>query len=166
MSQDVFNNDVYVNGALGAKTFTPPAGSVADAGIQALAGVQASKLQHQYQPCYKQDLGAIVASVTSAMIHIVRGATGVIVTFSAALHTACLGAATVTVDLKKNGTTCLSAVISFGSGDAAYAVKSATLTVTALAQNDVLEVVVVATAGGGTIGQGLGVVPTIREDAQ
>jgi len=55
----------------------------------------------------------------------------------------------------KNGTTILSATADFSSSDAARAVKTGTLSVTSYADGDVFEVVITATAGGGTLGTGV-----------
>lgn len=128
-------------------------------------GVQASKLQHQYEPVYSQAFGAAVITERRA-VHLVRGATGSCDRFAANLKQACTGGATITVDLQKNGVSILAAVISFSSADVgSYVTKTAVVTTQPTVVNDLVEVVVTATVGGGTLGQGLAAVPRLREDA-
>jgi hypothetical protein len=76
-----------------------------------------------------------------------------------------VGGATVTVDVKKNGATVLSSVITLDSGNTARIMENGTLSGTTLAAGDFLEAVIVATAGGGTIPTGLLVQVIIDEDA-
>lgn len=141
-----------------------PSECVGNADIEEDAGIEASKIEHPIRHTYAQAMGAVVASVTKVGVHISR-ATGTIVSFEAALTQANVGAATVTVDLKKNGTTCLTGAISFSSADANYAVKAGTLSVTTFDDDDVFELTIVATAGGGTLAQGLTVHTQLYEDA-
>lgn len=157
--------DLYINGAFSCKTFTPPASSVGNAAIPASAGLSASKLEHRHEKCYGQPGGAISFTEKRA-IHVVYGATATLLAFRAGLITANVGAATVTFDLKKNGTTMLTAVINQTSAQAAYALTAAALASTTLVQGDVLEVVIVATAGGGTLGNGAFADLVLNEDAQ
>ena len=82
MALSVLEGDIYVNGSLVAKTFTAPTSSVSNDAIQASAGISASKLQHQYEPVYSQD-STTDAVVERRVIHIVKGATGSIVSFAA-----------------------------------------------------------------------------------
>jgi hypothetical protein len=93
----------------------------------------------------------------------VHGASATINSFKAGSVTACVGAATITVDLKKNGTSVLSAPITLNSSSTAYVVQSGTVTTTSLVAGDVLEVVVTATAGGGTLGNGVFAVAQVDE---
>ena len=59
--------------------------------------------------------------------HVVVGATGTLRYFAAGNVSPLTGAATIAVDLKKNGTTVLTGTITLDSGDAAYAVVEGTL---------------------------------------
>lgn len=157
-----FPGDVHISGSLTCGSFTPSSGSVTNASVSASAAVQASKLEHQYQPVYRQNGSA--SSVTET-IHVGYGATGDIIAFRAGSVAIAVGAATVTVDLKKNGTTCLSGVITLDSGNTAYTPEAGTLTTTTYVAGDVFTIVTVATAGGGTLPTGLFVQPIFREDA-
>lgn len=157
------SGNLQVIGNISGQTITIPASSVSNGQVQALAGVDASKLQHQHQPVVGQ---AGTAADQTTVVHVARGATGTVVGFAAGLVGPCTGDSTVTFDLKKNGVTVLSSPVSVDSGDAAYAIVSGTVTVPALAQDDVLTVVVDATVGTGTLGTGAFASVTIREDAQ
>src|SRR5215472_4310258 len=132
--------DLYVGGNLSAKTFNCPAASITDVAVAGGAGIQASKSQQQHTKTYGQVTGS-VATTERRPIHSIYGATGQVVQFRAAMAVANVGAATVTVQLKKNGTNILTAAISLGSGTAAFVfVAAAGFTSTALVANDILEV--------------------------
>src|SRR5262245_7049738 len=102
--------DLYVAGNLSAKTFSPPAASITDKAVAVGAGIQATKLQHQHTKSYGQVYGS-VATTERRPIHSVYGLTGQVVQFRAAMALANVGAATVTVQLKKNGANILTAAI-------------------------------------------------------
>ena len=160
--------DINVQGHLSATTFTAPASCVTNAAVAANAAIDADKLQHQHAKHYSQAHGSVVASAI-VCVHTVKGATAVLRSIDAVLTVACAGAATVTVDVYKNSVSTgslLSAVISHGSGDAAFTEKAGTITSPNLVDGDNLILVVVATAGGGTIGQGLSVELRIDEDTE
>jgi len=145
--------DVQVVGELSCSTFAPPTSCIGDAAFKTSDPLTADKQQHRWIRQLTQVHGSAGVS-ERRVVHVAKGA-GTIDLVRAGVVVACVGAATITVDVWKNGTTVLSAVISLGSADVAYAKKSGTVTVPAYAAGDVLEVVAVATAGGGTIGQGL-----------
>lgn len=125
------------------------------------ADVPANALNFQHNKIYAQNGSA--ASVTIP-IHECRGTAGTIRSFRAGSIAIAVGAATVTVDLKKNGVTVLSAVITLDTGNAARVSEAGTLSTTSLAAGDLLEVVVVATAGGGTLPTGLWCTLLVDED--
>lgn len=159
-----FPEDVWVAGNLSAKSMTFPAGAVGNADVAGAAGLAATKLEHQYEPVFNQVHGS-AAATERRVIHVVRGATGDLISFKAGVVVANIGAATIDIDLLVNGSSVLSAAIQLDSGDAAYAIVEGTITSATLAVGDVIEVDVTATAGGGTLGQGLFALPVIREDA-
>lgn len=165
MATGQFNEDIYINGNLSPKTFTPPAGCIDDTAVKAAAGIQASKLQHQHEPQYNQVHGSAATTVRQ-VLHVVKGATGTLEKFRAGVVVACIGAATISIQLKKNGSNILSAALVLDNANAAFAIEDAAgLTSTALVAGDVLEVDITAMAGGGTLGQGLFCQAIVREDA-
>ena len=154
MGQSRHDGDLHVNGALTAKTMTPPDGTITNAMVNASAGIVYTKLEHLMAFVHSQS--GTVASATLP-IGFVRGATGTMLTISAGSIVAAIGAATVTIDLKKNGTTMLSGVITLDNANTARVIEDGTLSVTSLAADDFLELVITATAGGGTLPTGFGV---------
>jgi hypothetical protein len=130
----------------------------------AAAGVQQTKLQHQNRG--NLDQPNTTATTETKVVATIYGATGTILSFKAGSIAPCSGAATITLDLKKNGTTVLASVITLDNANAARVAEAGTLSVVSLVAGDVLEIVVTATAGGGTIGTGLFAEVRWAEDAQ
>lgn len=130
------------------------------------AGILYTKMEHREVKHYTQPHGS-AASTERKPIHTVKGATGTIVSFRAGVVVACVGAATISIQLKKNGTNILTAALVLDNTNAAFTFESAAgFTSTALVANDVLEVDVTSAAGGGTLGQGLFCELVTKEDAQ
>jgi hypothetical protein len=154
--------DLYVNGGLSSKTFTAPSGSITNAMVATNAAIAATKVAHQHRLVLSQS--GTATSVTQPIYHC-YGATGTTIAVYAGSIAIAVGAATVTVDVKKNGTTILSGVVTLNSSSVARIGQAGTITVPALVAGDVLEVVTVATAGGGTLPTGLFVAVTVNEDA-
>lgn len=163
MSNRVEGN-LTVTGRLIPTHFSPPSQCIDDDAVAADAAIAADKLQHKHQITYAQP--NTTATAETRVVHTVRGATGEVRSFRAGSIAPCVGAATITVDLRKNGSTILTAVITLDSANTARELKAGTLTAgAALVADDVLEIVTTATAGGGTIGTGLFIELTIDEDA-
>ena len=80
---------------------------------------------------------------------------GTILNFEAGSIAVAVGDSTVTIDLLKDGVTCLSAVITLDTGNTVYTPEAATITVPAFAQTDVLTVTITATVGTGTLPTGV-----------
>ncbi len=166
MSTTQLDGDVIVRGNLSPKTFSAPAACIANNAITAAAGnyVDPSKLGQQRRPGHSQP--NTTATTETRTILVVYGATGNVLDFRAGSIVACAGAATITVDLKKNGTSVLAAVITLNSSSVARVAQAATITTPALAAGDWLEVVITATAGGGTLGTGVFCQAVVQEDPQ
>lgn len=165
MSTSRIDGDLYVSGNIAGKTFTPPASSITNAAVIAAAGISSSKLQHRYRPSLSQAHGT-AGTTERRVVHQVVGATGTLNSVRAQLSVAPIGAATHVIQVKKNGTDILSTAITLDSGNTAFIDETDTgFTSTALVNGDVLEITVTATAGGGTLGQGLHVMIDLDEDA-
>ncbi|SRR6266849_5637342 len=169
MAQDQINNNLYVAGNISSQTMTIPAASVGDGQVQtaspASGSIQATKLQHQWEDVYAQGSSSTTAAADQKTLHVVRGTTGVVVDYRAGCVVPCVGNATITVDLWKNGVTILSSTISLSSSQTArQTVLAGGFTSTTLAAGDVLEVKITVNAGTGTLGQGLFAMLCIRED--
>lgn len=159
--------DVVILGNLATRTQTIPANSIGDAQVAGLAGIQASKLQQQYDPCYHQGSTANAAA-DRQIVHRVKGATGVIVSMDVGAVVAGTGTASVVFDLWKNGTTILTGTVTLTASTVAFAtISPGAFTSTALVAGDVLEVKVTSpSAGTGALAIGLFAPLCIREDAQ
>lgn len=145
------------------KTPVIPAGSWGDPQIGTLNPIDVPKLKHQYDQVYGQ-LHGVAAVSERKVIHVARAA-GVAQAIEAGVVVAALGGATVTIDLRKNGTTILSSVITINNTHAAYQKVAGVISTSAYVLGDVFELVTVATVGGGTLPQALFVDSIFREGA-
>lgn len=168
MSLSTIDGDLLVLGTLTASSQSVPASAVGDTQVQAAANVAASKLEHQHEKTAVLCDHATSAAAKRQQLHRVYGATGTILQFGVAASVICTSDATVTVDLKKNGSTILSATISLDSGTAALILKQPSgFTSTALVVGDVLEAEITAvSAGSGAVAKGVSCHLTLREKAQ
>ena len=122
-----------------------PDASLTDDMIANSAGLTASKLGQHKQSCYAQ---AGEVATETVILAIIRGATGFSLAVKVSNVTACAGASTVTVDVKKDGTTILSSVVTLDAATGALGVESGTITVTGLVADEVLTAVITAVASG------------------
>lgn len=124
----------------------------------------AASVVQRYRQSYSQ--ANATATTETRVIHVARGATGTVKSFRAGSIVANIGAATVTIDLKKNNVSVLSAVITLDSGNTARVPEAGTITSAAYSVDDWFEIVITATAGGGTLATGLYVEAEFEEDAE
>lgn len=158
--------DHFVSGTSAAGTTSLSAGCVTNDKVLKVVGdgIDADKLQHQYQKVYAQESDTFAAD-EDRVIHVVHGAVGAIIEFQAGSVVAATGTDVVTVDLHKDGVSVLTAAITLDNTNAAYTPESGTIDTAAVAVTDVLEVVIDATAGDGTLPKGVYCSLQIREDA-
>lgn len=152
MGQTRVDQDLHVNGTLSAKTLGIPALTVTDAGVSTTADIAQGKLEHQFEFSLGQSGNAATVTTPIAAIY---GASGTMLDIRAGSIAPATGNSTVTIDLKKNGTTMLSAVITLDNANTARIMEAGTLSVTSLTNADFLELVVTATVGTGTLPTGL-----------
>jgi hypothetical protein len=126
--------------------------------------VLASAMAHLHQPVYRQDAACPGAHDAEATIHVALGATGTVLAFKTGLIEPCTGDATITVDLKKNGISILTAEVELTSAHAAYEVVAAALSSPTLVSGDVLTAVVAVAPGTGALGTGLFAALAVIED--
>jgi len=148
---------------------TLPGSSVGNDDIEAGAGVEAEKLEHHHSITGNQP--NTTATTETRVIHVVYGTTGDVLAFEAGTIVACIDdssddSVNITLDLLKNGVSILVAVIDLDENDTARIVQEAAIDTAGLVDGDVLEVVIVATAGTGTLGTGLFYTLRLNEDAQ
>ncbi len=165
MAGNRFGEDVYVAGNLNSRTLTIPAGTVLDAAVGSGAAIAATKQIQQHVKHVSQESGTAVPD-EEFCIHVVHGATGTAVAFEAGAVVASVGAATVSIDLHKNGTTILDSAITLDNSQTAYETVTATIGTTSLVDGDVLEVLINGTVGGGTLAKGVFASFVLREDPE
>jgi hypothetical protein len=152
------NSDLRVLGHLTANTMSIPAASVSNSSVKADAALDASKLVHEHRGRIAQGIAANAAA-QSEVVHVARAA-GTLEQFVVGLVTppdTASGSSgrTATFDLKKNGTTVLSATVVLDSTNVAYVVEAATISVSAYVAGDVFTVII--TVGGSVGTHALGV---------
>jgi len=151
---------------MGAQNIALPGWIRAEGFLLAAGGtaVLATAMEHFHAFSYSQNAACPGSSDATVVLHTVAGAAATMVSFKAGSVTPCTGDSTITVDLKKNGTTMLSAVITLDSTEIAYEAVSGTLSVTAAVADDVLTAVVAVSEGTGTLGTGVFCTLTLTED--
>lgn len=163
-AQSVIQGNQHFTGLISFKNVALPAGTVRDADVHAAAAIATTKLRHRHHQMYAQ-ASATTAAAETRVIHAVHGAVGEITRFTAGLVGPCVGDATVSVDLKVNGSSVLTAAITLNSGHTARQLVNATIDTDALAVGDVLEVTITVNAGTGTLGTGVFAMVVVDEDA-
>ena len=139
------NTTLYVGGVFKPYELIVPGGTIVNADVSAAAAIAASKLERAPPIVVSQTGTAVTAR---HLVRFCKGTTGTIKHVTVSNITACAGSSAVTVDVKKNGTTILSAVVTLNSGTAAYSENEGTITVAALADGDYLEIIITATQSG------------------
>lgn len=161
MSLQKIPNDVLITGSLqvqGPVSFG--AGTIGDSQVAATAGISATKLTHDHIEKYSQP--NTTATTETRGLYVARNS-GTVVEVSAGSIAANVGAATVTVDLKKNGVSILSAVITLDNANTARVVEMGTISGASYVAGDFFEIVITATAGGGTLATGVYIQALFRE---
>lgn len=143
--------NLHVNGTVSSRALQVPTGTITNSSIQANAGIDASKLQHLVRKTYGQ---AGTTTTHTVAFHVCR-ATGLILELAAGSKTKNLSGATVTVDLQNNGSSILVSPLELNDTHSAYEVVIGTIDSDDTDADDVLELVITATAGGGTLATGL-----------
>lgn len=136
------------------KDLVPSAECVENEHVAENASIDYKKLLHQHRKIYAQE-SATTAAVESRVIHVTHGLTGTALAFKAGSVVANIGNSTISVDLKKNGSSILSAPISLTSSNTARQLVSGTISSPGLVVGDVLEVSIAVSAGSGTLGKGV-----------
>lgn len=163
-SPTVFQGDMIVRGRFQADAFTPPDDSIGGGAINAADPIPVEKVEHQYVKTVGQVTGTAATTNAGEVIHVANGP-GTIVRAFARVMVAAAGAATVAFDVKKNGVSILSGAMTIDNTIVAFT-GNVEAAFTALDYNadDVFSVSWTATAGGGTLPQGVAFEMIFRED--
>jgi hypothetical protein len=151
------NEASYFGSTVGAKQFILSPGCVQDAHVMEGAGISATKLVHRHRAIHKQAGNAATETVCLAVIRTGTTNGAIPRSIGVGVRTAGSGGGmSVTVDLQKNGTTILSGgPITINASTTAKTLVLGTLAASTLTTGDWIDAVITATAGGGTLPQGL-----------
>jgi hypothetical protein len=157
--------DFFFPGSVVFTNMIVPQGVISDESIVADAGISATKLEQQPAKHVVLSNHATGATAMRVPLHFVRGVEGTLVRFGVSASVAAASGGSATIDLKKNGTSILSATFNIDDGDAAYdLVEPAGYTDLTLSADDQLDVEVTAVAG--TAPKGLAAWLWVQEKAQ
>lgn len=131
--------DLILSGNLAAGSMDLPSGAVLDANVAANAAINAAKLKHSKVVGTDGGLDRGTAFDPKHKVVFVATSAATIHKFQALLVGACT-TGTAGFDLLINGTSALSAHVTFTSADAAGDVKSGTLSSTTLAAGDIVSI--------------------------
>ena len=131
--------NAYFAGSLEGRVLVPSTGCVLNAHVNAGADVAYEKLEHLYSICGSQDIRQVVKGGES-VVHVVHGVTGELVSFEAGLAIANTGAATIDLDLLKNGVSVLADPIEIDNADVAYDLVAGNIATIATLDGDVISV--------------------------
>jgi len=140
--------DAYHAGTETFRTIVLPSSCILDANVAAGAAIATSKMLHRHFWHFHQDGSA--ASITIP-VHEVHGATGSIVALKCGSVVVAIGAATVTIDLLKNGVSILTAALVLDSSNTIRVLEAAAIATAALVDGNWLDLQITAAAGGGTL---------------
>ena len=132
-------------------TFTLEAGTVVNESVASGAAIDADKMQHVYKP--GTNFGFVIGGTPTTREEIVFTASqaGTIRGFGCLLNDTGTSSS-ITFDLKKNGTTMLSSVVTITNAIADRAVQAGTLAVTSFAADDVLSIAMAVSSSTGAQG--------------
>jgi hypothetical protein len=132
-------------------TFTLEAGVVVNESIASSAAIDADKMQHVYKPGTNLGFAIGATPTTREEIVYVASQAGTVRGFAALLNETGTSSS-ITFDLKKNGVTMLSSVVTITNATADRAVTAGTLSVTSFAADDVLSISMAVSSSTGAQG--------------
>jgi hypothetical protein len=146
--------DVAINGRLTPTSLTIPAGSVGNASIASGSNVDTDKVEARVYSSWAQPNSAATAETRTLFV---AKRAGTITSFLAGSIAKAVGDSTVTIDVRKNGTTILSSTIVLDNANTARVAEDGTLNgaATAFVAGDWFEVVITISAGTGTLPTGV-----------
>lgn len=151
-------------------TLSLPTQTVENTDVKNNADINYAKVQHVQHGMLNQASGT--AAIDETRLVFIARAPCTVLAVDLSIDAAVVGDSTVTVDVKKSTaggafTTILTGVYTIDNSNVVRVVANATLSGTpTLIANDILEVVISATVGTGTLPQGLVVDVTIAEEGQ
>jgi len=153
MSGLILDGDIQIRGNLNCNSITLPQNAIDNSSqIKAGTNLNADKLEQRFFPAWSQPNSA--ASTETRTLFVARrpGTVNEVIAGSIAKAS---GDAVVTLDVKKNGTTILNAVITLDNANTNRLVELGSVTSSAFVAGDWFEVVITATANTGTLPTGV-----------
>jgi hypothetical protein len=132
-------------------TFTLEAGVVVNESIASSAAIDADKMQHTYKPGTNFGFAVGGTPTTREEIVFVASQAGTIRGFNALLNDTGTSS-NITFDLKKNGSTVLSGVVTITNATADRSVQAGSVSATTFAADDVLSIAMAVSSSTGAQG--------------
>lgn len=158
--------DLHVDGRFSCGRFTPPNASIGNDAANPDDALDEDKTYHREVQLYVNTASTVAAADETKIFYIAWKA-GSVTAVRVGIADAATGDSTVTVNVKKNGTTILSGVVTITNAEADYDVVAAGLTggnPVAYVADDVFEAVIDATVGTGTLPKGVTVMMVTVEN--
>lgn len=160
----LLTGDVYVNGHFSAKTMALPDSTVDDSKVAAGSNIDADKIQTRVYSRWSQPNSAATAETRTLFV---AERAGVVTAFLAGSIAAAIGDSTVTLDLKKNNVSILSAVVVLNNSNTARVSEDGAINLASddFVAGDWFEVVITISAGTGTLPTGVFCQLELKQDA-
>ncbi len=153
MSGGIIDGDYTVRGTLRCEAIAMPQNAIDNSDqIKAGTNISADKLEQRFFPAWSQPNSAATSETRTLFVARRSGTVNEVIAGSIAKAT---GDAVVTLDVKKNGTTILNAVITLDNANTNRIVELGSITSSAFVAGDWFEVVITATANTGTLPTGV-----------
>lgn len=149
----IIDGDLQVRGNVNCNSITLPLNAIDSAGqIKAGLNLPAEKFEQRFFPAWSQPNSAATSETRTLFV---ARRTGTINEVVAGSIVAATGNSTVTIDIRKNGSTILNAVVTLDNGNTARIVEVGSINSGAFVAGDWIEAVIVATANSGTLPTGV-----------
>lgn len=153
MSGMIVDGDMQVRGNVNCNSITLPQNAIDNSSqVKAGTNLNADKLEQRFFPAWSQPNSAASTETRTLFVARRSGTVNEVIAGSIAKAT---GDAVVTLDVKKNGTTILNAVITLDNANTNRLVELGSVTSSAFVAGDWFEVVITATANTGTLPTGV-----------
>lgn len=153
MSGGLIDGDYTVRGTLRCEAIAMPQNAIDNSNqIKAGTNISADKTEQRFFPAWSQPNSAATSETRTLFVARRSGTVNEVIAGSIAKA---VGDSVVTLDVRKNGTTILAAVITLDNANTARIVEQGSVTSSAFVAGDWFEVVIVATANTGTLPTGV-----------
>ncbi len=149
----IIDGDLQVRGNVNCNSITLPLNAIDSAGqIKAGLNLPAEKFEQRFFPAWSQPNSAATSETRTLFVARRTGTINEVVAGSIAKA---IGDSTVTIDIKKNGSTILNAVVTLDNANTARIVEVGSINSGAFVAGDWIEAVITATLGTGTLPTGV-----------